>query len=56
MYLELDWDDLYKKRLASPWIPDISDPLDVSNFDDIYDTEPEFVAEYDGTNEDFEGF
>lgn len=29
----VDWDKLSRKELKAPWTPEISDPLDVSNFD-----------------------
>lgn len=37
-------------------MPDIKGELDVSHFDDIYDQEPEYIAEFDGNNADFEDF
>ena len=34
--------------MAAPWVPQVADERDVSNFDDIYDDEPEDFLEYDG--------
>ena len=35
-------------QMAAPWVPEVADERDVSNFDDIYDDEPEDFLEYDG--------
>lgn len=32
-FVEVDFRKLFRKEITAPWVPDIKDPLDVSNFD-----------------------
>lgn len=34
-FSDIDFEKLRKQEIEAPWIPDATDPLDSSNFDDI---------------------
>ena len=52
----INWDELIAKQITAPWSPDITDPLDASNFDE-YDEDDYVVEEYidtgDGWDDEF---
>ena len=51
-----DWDAMRSFCMAAPWVPSLPEGEgDVSNFDDIYDDEPEEIIPFDGdqTFDDF---
>ena len=50
-YKGFDWPSMRSFQMAAPWVPEVADERDVSNFDDIYDDEPEDFVEYDGDKE-----
>jgi len=52
----INWRELKAKELPAPWKPTIKDATDVSNFDDIYDDEPEYIEDYTGKQDVFVGF
>ena len=52
----INWKDLKRKKVPAPWKPPLKDAMDVSNFDDIYDDEPEYIEDYKGKQEVFKGF
>mmetsp|Transcript_18729 Transcript_18729/g.38352 ORF Transcript_18729/g.38352 Transcript_18729/m.38352 type:complete len:850 (+) Transcript_18729:18-2567(+) len=52
----INWKDLKRKKIPAPWKPPLKDAMDVSNFDDIYDDEPEYIEDYKGKQEVFKGF
>ena len=46
-----DWQSMRENKMAAPWVPEITDEKDVSNFDDIYDDdgqEADAFVPYDG--------
>ena len=46
-----DWDAMRRTEMDAPWVPEIADEKDVSNFDDIYDDdgqEADAFVPYDG--------
>ena len=47
-FSNINWKDMKRKEIAAPWIPDVKDEMDVSNFDDIFDDEEEYIEEYEG--------
>mmetsp|Transcript_12273 Transcript_12273/g.11105 ORF Transcript_12273/g.11105 Transcript_12273/m.11105 type:complete len:832 (+) Transcript_12273:78-2573(+) len=53
-YSSLDWDGLINKQVKAPYIPNITNPLDSSNFDE-YD-EDDTVPEYTGDQIHFQDF
>jgi protein kinase A len=38
---EVNFGKLIKKKIQAPWVPDIKDPLDTSNFESLDDAEDE---------------
>ena len=55
-FSDVDFDKLISKQITAPWVPEIQDPLDASNFDE-YDEDDYVVEEYvdtgDGWDDDF---
>ncbi|GMH95150.1 hypothetical protein TL16_g13088 [Triparma laevis f. inornata] len=52
----INWRELKAKKPPAPWKPPIKDNMDVSNFDDIYDDEPEDIQAYGGRQSIFKAF
>ena len=52
----INWRELKQKKPTAPWTPPIKDSMDVSNFDDIYDDEPERIETYGGRQSFFKDF
>ena len=52
----INWKKLKAKLIEAPWKPTVKDKMDVSNFDDIYDDEPEYIEVYSGDQEVFAEF
>ncbi|GMH97013.1 hypothetical protein TrST_g3469 [Triparma strigata] len=52
----INWRELKQKKPTAPWTPPIKDSMDVSNFDDIYDDEPERIETYGGRQSIFKDF
>jgi serine/threonine protein kinase len=52
------WTAMQSFAMAAPWVPSLPDGVsrDVSNFEDIFDDEPEEVLAYDGDQAVFQGF
>lgn len=50
LYHGFEWEKMTSFEMPAPWVPEIQDERDVSNFDDIYDdgTEEEEFVSYDG--------
>eukprot|EP00123_Amoebidium_parasiticum_P017225 comp23759_c0_seq1/m.41127 comp23759_c0_seq1/g.41127 ORF comp23759_c0_seq1/g.41127 comp23759_c0_seq1/m.41127 type:complete len:778 (-) comp23759_c0_seq1:89-2422(-) len=44
----IDWDKLYRKEIPPPFVPALSDPRDVSNFDEEFTTEVAQLTPMDG--------
>ena len=55
-FASINWKDLKAKTIAAPWVPEVSGEMDMSNFDDIYDNEEEYITEYEGDQRVFAGF
>eukprot|EP00520_Triparma_pacifica_P005934 CAMPEP_0118657960 /NCGR_PEP_ID=MMETSP0785-20121206/14303_1 /TAXON_ID=91992 /ORGANISM="Bolidomonas pacifica, Strain CCMP 1866" /LENGTH=850 /DNA_ID=CAMNT_0006550925 /DNA_START=127 /DNA_END=2675 /DNA_ORIENTATION=+ len=49
----INWKALKAKKIDAPWKPLVKDSMDVSNFDDIYDDEPEYIEAYTGQQDVF---
>ena len=52
----INWKELKAKLTEAPWKPVVKDKMDVSNFDDIYDDEPEYIEVYSGDQSVFADF
>jgi len=52
----INWRELKAKKILAPGKPPIKDNMDVSNFDDIYDDEPEDIQPYGGRQSIFKAF
>jgi serine/threonine protein kinase len=55
-FASLNWRDLKAKRITAPWLPTVTGDMDVSNFDDIYDDEEEYIEPFNGNDQVFENF
>ena len=49
-----DWELLEERRMHTPYIPPLKEPLDTSHFDDY--PEDDYVPRYTGPQHVFEGF
>ena len=47
---DVDWDDLEKKKITPPFIPNIDGDMDLKYFDKIFIDELNFTKEYDDLN------
>jgi serine/threonine protein kinase len=55
-FKDLDWEQLYNRQISPPWVPNISDEKDLSNFDEYDPTDEEAVVLYDGQSDWCESF
>lgn len=55
-FKETNFKKLVRKELEGPWIPEIKDPFDASNFDDYRDSERDTVRHRRLSNEEQDAF
>lgn len=47
----MNWQSLLKKEISAPWVPELTDALDTSNFEHYDEEDIDPIEPYDGDQE-----